>query len=117
MSAARNFTARRFGALTSTRTRSVGVGAAPVEIRPNNPNCLQFAVTNSGTSRITISYDGQVVDNDGFILGGNGAALTSRVDLDGDVVGYALFAVSNVAGGRVTVLEVVQEVVTDDSGE
>lgn len=110
MSAARDFTARRFGALTSTQRTIHVVGTSPVQIRPNNPNCLLYNVVNSGASRITVDYSGQVVDNDGYILGGNGAVLTGRVDLDGDAVGYELFAVSNAAGGRVTVLEVVQEV-------
>lgn len=116
MSAARDFTARRFGALTSTQRRVVSVGTTPVEIRANNPNCLLYNVINSGDTRVTVGFDGQVQDTRGFILGGNGATLTGRVDLDGDAVGYALHAISSAADGEVTVIEVVQET-TSEPGE
>jgi hypothetical protein len=109
MSAARDFTQARFGALTTTKTTFVDVSTFPILVRTNNPNCLLVIITNSGSTRVTLSYLPDVVDNDGLILGGNGAAFLSRVRDDGDAVGYALYAVSNAIGGRVTVVEILQE--------
>lgn len=117
MSAARDFTARRFGALTTPRITFVDVDAQPLEVRPNNPNCLLLFITNIGTSNINLSYRPDSSANPMFLLIGNGSAFLSRVDLDGDVVGYTIYASSDVPGGRIAVSEIVQEVVTLPEGE
>ncbi|MGH7240314.1 MAG: hypothetical protein ACREHG_09680, partial [Candidatus Saccharimonadales bacterium] len=116
MSAARDFTARRFGALTAPTSIHVLVGVAPVIIRPNNPNCIGVIVNNVGSTKIVIGYDPTIDSTHGLILGGNGAAFYSVVQYDGDLVGYPLYAISDVEGGEVFIIETNQVLVSAAGG-
>lgn len=116
MSAARDFTARRFGALVTNRTRYPVIGQTNVIARRNNPNCIVLLITNIGSTNIFLSYEPDPLNDPMFLLLGNGAAFSSRVDLDGDLVGATIYAVSDAPAGRLAVVEGVQEVVTEPAG-
>lgn len=112
-SAARRFTNHRYGGLFAPQTDIVAVGIEPIMIRGNNPNCIIINVSNSGNTIITLSYRPDVSNNQGYILGGNGSMFTSRIDLDADLVGYPLYAISNVGGGEVVVIQSLQQLSTE----
>lgn len=109
-SAARRFTAKRFGAYTRPETTQAPVGVTPVLIKRGNPNDLLVNISNSGTTNISLSYRPNVAFGEDFLLIGNGASFVSRVDLDGDLVTYPIYAVSSAAGGSVSIIETVEDI-------
>ncbi len=108
MSAALEFTRARFGGNTAIRERSVAVDAAQVVVLPNDPDRLAWNITNTANTNITLSFLSPISEGDGMLLLGNGATADSDVDVEGMTTTAELLAISDVAGGRLRVVETVR---------
>jgi hypothetical protein len=98
MGAAREFTEKRFGEIVQVRQRVVALAAAQVEILPNDPDRLQYLITTISPIDVTYSYRSPIVLGTGLLALGRGSTIRSTVEDDGDVTGWALFAISNNPG-------------------
>lgn len=108
MGAALEFAERTFGGNLTEREDTVAVGVAQVNAVVGDPDRVGLVITNIGTTNITLSYNSPVTLGQGMLLLGNGSVFDSRVAFDGSVVALPIFAIGNVAGGSIRVVEIIR---------
>lgn len=97
--------ARDFGGIFQPQPSTVAVGIAQVQAMLGNPNRASYTLTNVGTTNITLGFAPGLVSGSGILLLGNGATFTANWQEDADMVIYPIWAISDVAGGSLFIVE------------
>lgn len=91
---AAEFSRRRFGRGTSTRTRSATITASEQAILPNDPDRIFWSIENVGVIDARLSRRNGITSSTGRLLAAAGGFLESTVEEDGEAVTQQVFAIS-----------------------
>lgn len=99
---------RALGGIFTYQPTVVPVGLAAVVACPYNPNRVTLQIINVGTTVITLTPSAGPTSGTGILLLTNGSSVTLNYQEDADLPASAFYAVGNLAGGSLYVLEGVQ---------
>ncbi len=102
------FARNRFGGPTRPAESRVNVGTSVTPLIGNNPRRVFWMAVNRTPNEGALGLDPTLTFANGILLGPNGGFASMAVEEDGEAVGYAVFAIQNIAGGTWYVLEVMQ---------
>lgn len=105
-----------FGGIFTTRDSVVAVGAAAIAAVQPDPNRIGLVLFNIGTTNLTLRPGAVVVSGQGILLLGNGANFSLNIRDDADIPAAGFYAISDLGGGLLYVLEFVQAFKQDKTG-
>jgi hypothetical protein len=86
---------------------NIAVGVTVVQILSANPNRVGLVIQNNGASTIYIKTNRHLAVGTGIRLVANGGGVNLSWDRDFHKVASPFYAIGNVAGGEITISEVV----------
>lgn len=107
--AAREFSRARFGGTLRIVETFVLIDTETVIAVRQDPDRVALLVTNIGTTSLTFSFRSPVTSGRGILLPSNADNLRLAVDGDGDTTAWRMFAIGDLAGGEIHVVETVRE--------
>ncbi len=99
----------RFGGRTYGQEAVVSVPTTRIVLLPNNANRVLWQAINEGGNDVRISIDTAIGASSGWLLAANGGVIISDQFNDGEVVGYAVYAIANAVASNVRIKEVIRE--------
>lgn len=77
-------------------------------VLPNNPNRVFWAMINEGANDIHISTDPSITNTSGWLLPASGGVISMNWQIDGESVGYAVYAICSVSPNNLRIREVIR---------
>jgi len=97
-----------FGRFT-TKSRSVDVGAASINLLPNSPERIGWALVNTASQQLTFAPDAIVVSGAAFTLVNNGDTCSTTYLEDGQFPTHEISIIAAAAGGRCFIVEFIRD--------
>ena len=108
MGALADLTVKLFGVPTTNRARAVTVtSAAPFRLLDENPDRLAWTIQNRSANFGVIDFSRNPTTASGFRLNASIGAAAKDYRVDGESVGYELFALNDTADGTWYVEEIL----------
>lgn len=98
----------RFGGPTYAVERVVTIPLTRITLLVNNPNRVYWMVINEGLNDVRVTIDPAISATSGWLLPAAGGVLLSDWEDEGEIVGYEVYAIANVAASTVRVREVIR---------
>jgi len=108
-SATYEVTAKLFERPCRVNERTIDLAGEPTEIADNNPRRLLLHIVNMGGYNVRVGFSRELLWYGSTVLAANGGAMTLNVAEDGELVGYATYALYPVGLGRIYVLEMIAQ--------
>ncbi len=105
-SPADEFSFHRFGGPTVRARDVITVTNVGVQILPNNPNRVNWWITNLGIANLTVDWIPGLVTSVGILIGPDGGYLSQLIQDDGTAVGDAVYGIVSGANQNVYIYEV-----------
>ncbi|KKN12312.1 hypothetical protein LCGC14_1017640 [marine sediment metagenome] len=105
-SPADDFSFHRFGGPTVRARGVITVNNVGVQLLPNNPNRVNWWITNLGTQVLTVDWVPAITNSVGILVGGTGGYLSQLIQDDGTAVGDAVYGIVGGADQDVYIYEV-----------
>ncbi len=97
---------REFGVPTKLDFHRVTVNTTVTEVLQNNPARLGYLIMNRSAQSGAVWFSRDVSAANGILLSSSGGFFGLHMREDGEVVGYALYGISEVAAGEWVIAEV-----------